>query len=156
MVEVPSVALQVGTFCKEVDFLSIGTNDLIQYTLAVDRSNERIASLYSSAHPAVIGLLKDVARAGKRAQVDVSICGEMAGQIEYVMLLLGLGLTSMSVTPPAIPEVKKIIRSVSIDQCKRIARRAVAFDSDREVFNYLRDAIKRMVPDVFDRRQLQY
>ena len=156
MVEVPSVALQVGTFCKEVDFLSIGTNDLIQYTLAVDRSNERIASLYSPAHPAVIGLLKDVARAGKRAQIDVSICGEMAGQIEYVMLLLGLGLTSMSVTPPAIPEVKKIIRSVSTDQCKRIARRAVAFDSDREVFNYLRDAIKRMVPDVFDRRQLQY
>ena len=143
-------------FSKEVDFFSIGTNDLIQYTVAVDRGNERIASLYSAAHPAVIQLVRDIIRVGSRANIDVSLCGEMAGQPEFVMLLLGLGLRAFSITPPAIPEVKKIIRSVSVEQCKRVARKASGFDTDREVMNYLRDEVYKVIPEVFNERSLEY
>jgi phosphotransferase system enzyme I (PtsI) len=154
MVEVPSAAVQAKAFCKEVDFFSIGTNDLIQYTVAVDRSNERIASLYAGTHPAVITLVKEVVRAANRGRIDVSLCGEMAGQPEYTMMLLGLGLRSLSITPPAIPEVKKIIRSVSIEHCQRVARKVSGFDSDREVFNYLRGELHKILPDVLDGRSV--
>lgn len=154
MIEVPSAALQAKTFAKEVDFFSIGTNDLIQYTVAVDRGNERIASLYSAAHPAVITLLKDVIRVANRADIEVSLCGEMAGQPEFTMLLLGLGLRSFSMTPPAVPEVKRLIRGVSLDQCRRVARKAASFDSDREVLNYLRDEVNRVMPKAFDGRSI--
>jgi phosphoenolpyruvate-protein phosphotransferase (PTS system enzyme I) len=156
MVEVPSVALQARTFCREVDFMSIGTNDLIQYTVAVDRGNERIASLYSGAHPAVLSLIRDVVREADKAKKDVSLCGEMASGPEYTMLLLGLGLRSLSITPPALPEVKQIIRAVSIDQCRRVARKATTFDSDREVANYLRDQLGKAMPGVFDGRSIGY
>jgi phosphotransferase system enzyme I (PtsI) len=152
MIEVPSAALQANVLAREVDFFSIGTNDLIQYTVAVDRSNERIASLYSAAHPSVIQLIKDVVRAANRAKIDVSLCGEMASEIDFTMLLLGLGLRSLSITPPAIPEVKKIIRSVSMNQCKRVARKVMTFESDREVLNYLRDEVRRVVPEAYQSR----
>ncbi|MEO0514552.1 MAG: phosphoenolpyruvate--protein phosphotransferase [Planctomycetota bacterium] len=154
MIEVPSAALQVKTFSKECDFLSIGTNDLIQYTVAVDRANERIANLYSAAHPAVTTLLKDVIRTADRTGTDVSLCGEMAGQPEFTMLLLGLGLRSFSMTPPAVPEVKRLIRGVSLDQCRRVARKAAGFDSDREVLNYLRDEVNKVMPKAFDGRSI--
>ena len=149
MIEVPSVAIQARCFAEEVDFFSIGTNDLVQYTLAVDRTNERVASLYSACHPAVIALLKEIIRAANRTDTPVSVCGEMAGQPEYVMLLLGLGLRKFSMTPPAIPEVKQVIRAVSIEQCRRVAGKASRFDSDREVLNYVRDELSRVLPEVF-------
>ena len=152
MVEVPSAALQAATFAREVDFFSIGTNDLIQYTVAVDRGNERIASLYSAGHPAVLQLVRDVTRVGTRAGIEVCLCGEMAGQPEFVMILIGLGLRSLSMTPPAIPEVKRIIRSVSVEQCKRVARKVRGFDSDHEVVNYLRNELGKVLPAVFDSR----
>jgi phosphoenolpyruvate-protein kinase (PTS system EI component) len=129
MIEVPSAALMAKTFTPEVDFFSIGTNDLIQYTLAVDRGNEHVASLYSAAHPAVLSLIKDVLRAANRAGVDVSCCGEMAGELEYIMLLIGMGLRNLSMTPQAIPEVKQLIRSVSLSDCQRVARCAASYDS---------------------------
>ncbi|MCC5828385.1 MAG: phosphoenolpyruvate--protein phosphotransferase [Phycisphaeraceae bacterium] len=154
MVEVPAAALQVRTFCQEVDFLSIGTNDLIQYTVAVDRGNERIANLYSAAHPAVLQLVRDVTRAANRHRKGVSICGEMAGDPEFTMLLLGLGLRSLSMTPPALTAVKRIIRAVSVNQCQRVARKAATFDSDREVQNYLREELRRIVPDALDGRSI--
>jgi len=156
MVEVPSAALQVQTFAAEVDFLSIGTNDLIQYTLAVDRGNERIASLYSSSHPAVIQLIHDVARTANRMNIEVGLCGEMASEPEFVMLLVGLGLSSLSITPPAIPEVKKIIRSVTLAHCHRVARRASSLESDREVLNYLREETRKVAPEVVDNASLEY
>ncbi|MEX0884864.1 MAG: phosphoenolpyruvate--protein phosphotransferase [Phycisphaeraceae bacterium] len=156
MVEVPSAALQAWTFAREVDFFSIGTNDLIQYTVAVDRGNERIASLYSGAHPAVIQLIKEVVRAATRAKIDVSLCGEMAGEAEFTMLLLGLGLRCLSITPPAIPEIKQIVRSVSAEHCQKVARKAGGFDSDREVMNYLRDEVGKILPEVFDGRSIAY
>ena len=156
MIEVPSAALQAKTFAREVDFFSIGTNDLVQYTVAVDRGNERIASLYSAAHPAVITLLKDVIRIADRSQTGVSLCGEMAGQPEFTMLLLGLGLRHFSMTPPAVPEVKRLVRSVSIDQCRRVARKAAGFDSDREVLSYLRDETNKVMPTAFDGRTIGF
>ena len=156
MIEVPSAAIQAKTLAKEVDFFSIGTNDLIQYTVAVDRGNERIASLYSPAHPAVLTLIKDVIRAAARADIEVSLCGEMASEPEFTMLLLGLGLRKLSITPPAIPEIKKIIRSLTIEKCKRVARKACGFDSDRQVSNYLRDEISKIIPEVFDGRSIGF
>ncbi len=150
MIEVPSAALQAKVFNHEVDFFSIGTNDLIQYTMAVDRGNERIANLYSAAHPAIITLIKDVVRAANRTRIGVSLCGEMASEPAFVMLLLGLGLRSLSITPPAIPEVKRIIRSVSTEECRRAARRAAVFDTDREVLNYLREQLRKILPEALD------
>ena len=154
MIEVPSAALMAKVFAQEVDFFSIGTNDLVQYALAVDRSNERVANLYSSAHPAVLMLIKDVIRAANRGKVDVTICGEMAGEVEYVMMLLGMGLRRLSMTPQAVPEIKKLVRSVSIKQCERIARRAASYDSERQVLNYLREETRKIIPEAFDGRSI--
>jgi len=155
MIEVPSAALRASSLMKEVDFFSIGTNDLVQYTVAVDRGNERIASLYSSAHPAVLQLVRDVVRTSNRAKFPVSLCGEMAGETDFVMLLLGLGLRQFSMTPPALPEVKKVIRSVTIEQCQKLARRAASFESDRQVMNFLRDELVKVMPEVLDGRSVE-
>ena len=149
MIEVPSAALMCDAFAKEVDFFSIGTNDLVQYTLAVDRGNEKVASLFTAAHPAVLRLIKDVIRAGQRHDVSVSLCGEIAGDPEYTLLLLGLGLRVFSITPPAIPEIKKIVRSVTMDQAMQCARRVMTFDSDRQILSYTRDQTRKLVPDAF-------
>ncbi|MFI4861958.1 MAG: phosphoenolpyruvate--protein phosphotransferase [Phycisphaerales bacterium JB063] len=156
MMEVPSAALQATAFAKEVDFFSIGTNDLIQYTVAVDRSNERIANLYSGAHPAVLSLVKEIVRAANRSKIGVSLCGEMGGEPEFTMLLLGLGLRTLSISPPAIPEIKQLTRTVGIERCKRVARKAGGFDSDREVYNYLRDEMNKLMPGTFTGRSMNY
>ena len=154
MVETPAAAIMAATFAREVDFFSIGTNDLVQYTLAVDRTNERVASLYSAAHPAVIRLMKDVVRAARRRGIPVSICGEAAGEVEFTMLLIGLGLRSLSVTPSLIPSVKRVIRSVDVGECERLARRVGSFDSERQVSVFLRDKARSVIPEVFDGRSV--
>ncbi len=152
MMETPAAALMATTFAKEVDFFSIGTNDLVQYTLAVDRTNEHVASLYSAAHPAVLRLIKEIVRAGSRRDLPVSICGEAAGDIEYTMLLIGLGLRSLSVTPSLIPTVKRVIRSVDVTMCERVARKVGSFDSERQVSAYMRDQTRAIIPEVFGGR----
>jgi phosphotransferase system enzyme I (PtsI) len=152
MVEVPSVALLADMFAREVDFFSIGTNDLTQYTLAVDRINERVAHLYQPAHPAVIKLIRDVARAARRRNTPVSCCGEAAAEPEYAMLLLGLGLRTLSVSSSSIPALKRFIRSVTIDQCERIARQALSLDSDAAITTLLRDRARKIVPEAFSGR----
>ena len=149
MVETPSAALQCEAFAKEVDFFSIGTNDLVQYTLAVDRGNEKVASLFTAAHPAVLMLIKEIIRTGQRYDVPVSLCGEMAGDPQFTLLLLGLGLRTFSVAPPAIPEIKKVIRSVTMEQALQVARRVMSFDSDMEVTNYLRVETRRILPEAY-------
>ncbi len=147
MIEVPSAALMAKTFAREVAFFSIGTNDLIQYVLAVDRGNERVAPMYSGANPAVLQLVKSVVRAARRESIDTSICGELAGEPLYTMLLLGMGLRTLSMTPGQIPEIKKIIRLVDIPRCERLARKVGAFDSERQVLNALRDELRSIAPD---------
>jgi len=154
MVEVPSAALQAATFAKEVDFFSIGTNDLVQYTLAVDRTNERVASLYNPAHPAVLKLVRDIARAAKRYNIPVSCCGESAADPEFAVLLIGLVLHTLSVTASSIPPLKRMIRSISADQCERIAKKAISFDSDTEAQAYVRDKILKLIPDAYDGRSV--
>jgi phosphotransferase system enzyme I (PtsI) len=136
-------------YAKEVNFFSIGTNDLIQYTLAVDRTNERVAGLFCAAHPAVLTLVRDVIRAGHRNNIGVSICGEMAGDPLYTLLLLGLGLTVFSMNGPHVPEVKKIIRSTTLEHAKQVARRVMSFDSERQVMHFLREETRKIIPEAF-------
>ncbi|MDB5297176.1 MAG: ptsI [Phycisphaerales bacterium] len=149
MVEVPSVAIMPDVFAKEVSFFSIGTNDLIQYTLAVDRTNERVAGLFCPGHPAVLKLVRDVIRAAARNGIGVSICGEMAGDPLYTLLLLGLGLPVFSMNGPDVPEVKKIIRSTTIEHARTVARRVMSFDSERQVMHFLREETRKILPEAF-------
>ncbi len=148
MVEAPSAAVMAHAFAREVDFFSIGTNDLVQYTLAVDRTNERVADLYAPAHPAVLRLIKDVVRAARRRGIDCSICGEMAGDPLYTMLLIGIGLRSLSATPARLPEVKRVIRSVALDDCEKLARTVGSFDSVGQVNAFLLDQARRRFPEL--------
>ena len=148
MIEVPSAALMASTLAREVSFFSIGTNDLIQYTLAVDRANERVANLYSGANPAVLHLIRAVVRAARRFNVETSICGEVAGEIEYTMLLIGMGLRTLSLVPSQIPHIKRVIRSVDIETCERLARKIGSFDSERQVLNCLRDELQGILPEL--------
>ncbi|MEN6384337.1 MAG: phosphoenolpyruvate--protein phosphotransferase, partial [Phycisphaerales bacterium] len=140
MIETPSAALTASILAGECDFFSIGTNDLIQYTLAVDRGNERVSTLYSGADPAVIKLMRSIIHDAAKAKINASICGEMASDPEFIMLLLGMGYRTFSLAPPMIPEIKKLIRSVTIESCNSIARKVLMMNSEREVINYLRSA----------------
>ena len=149
MVEVPSTALMANHFAKEVDFFSVGSNDLIQYTLAVDRTNERVAGLFNPAHPAVLALIRDTIRAGARNGIPVSVCGEMAGEPLYTLLLLGLGLGTFSMNGPDVPEVKQIVRSTTLDHARQVARKVMSFDSERQVTHFLREETRKILPDVF-------
>lgn len=149
MIETPSAALTAGILASECDFFSIGTNDLIQYTLAVDRGNERVSTLYSGADPAILGLLRSVIHDANKARISVSICGELASEPEFVMLLLGLGYRTFSLATPMIPEIKKLIRSVTIESCNILARKVLAMNSEREVMNFLRNAAMKVLPEVF-------
>src|SRR5438270_2884395 len=149
MMEVRSAALMASEFAKEVNFFSIGTNDLVQYTLAVDRTNERVAGLFCPAHPSVLRLIRDVIRAGRRNSISVSMCGEMAGHPLYTLLLLGLGLNIFSMNGPDIPEVKKIIRSTTLEHAKQVARRVMSFDSERQVMHFLREETRKIIPEAF-------
>jgi phosphotransferase system enzyme I (PtsI) len=149
MVETPSAALTASILANECDFFSIGTNDLIQYTLAVDRGNERVSTLYSGADPAVVNLLRSVVHDANKAKIGVSICGEMASEPEYIILLLGLGFRTFSLAPPMIPEIKKLVRSVTVEFCNTVARKVLMMNSEREIINYLRSAAMKVLPEVF-------
>ena len=133
MVEVPSAALIAESLAAECDFFSIGTNDLTQYTLAVDRGNERVAHLYDPLHPAVLALIDRTVRAAAKGRVPVSICGEMASNPLAVPLLVGLGIGELSGTPAAVPVVKEIVRALDCDGVERDARRALAAGTAVEV-----------------------
>ncbi|MCE9620688.1 MAG: phosphoenolpyruvate--protein phosphotransferase [Planctomycetes bacterium] len=149
MIEVPSAALMARTFATEADFFSIGTNDLVQYTLAVDRGNERVANLYTAASPAVLYLVKNVIRAGRYANIETSLCGEIAGDPVFTMLLIGMGLRTLSVVPGQIPAIKRVIRSVNLELCERLARKVGSFDSERQIHTSLRDELRKLDPANF-------
>lgn len=149
MVETPSAALTSATLARDVDFFSIGTNDLTQYTLAVDRGNELVSTLYSAVDPAVLRLIRTVIQDAYKAQIDLSVCGEMASEPEYIMLLLGLGVRKVSIAPPMIPEVKQIVRSVNLQDCNSLARKILTMNTERQIANYLRDATRRIFPEAF-------
>ncbi|MCA9095298.1 MAG: phosphoenolpyruvate--protein phosphotransferase, partial [Planctomycetaceae bacterium] len=148
MVEVPSAALMADEFAREVDFFSIGTNDLIQYTLAVDRSNTQVAHLFSSGDPSVLRLLERIVNAARRASIPVTVCGQMSSDPIYSALLLGLGVRQLSVTPHVIPEIKDVVRHLSITQAESIAAHALTLDVARDVESYLRGELKKLCPDL--------
>lgn len=149
MIETPSSALTASLLANESSFFSVGTNDLIQYTLAVDRANEHVSTLFSGAEPAVLRLLRAVIQDAHKAGIGLSVCGEMASDPEFIMLLLGMGIRVLSLAPPMIPEVKKIIRSVTIEECNELSRKVATMDSHRQIKNYLRDATMRILPETF-------
>jgi phosphotransferase system enzyme I (PtsI) len=149
MIETPSAALTAYSLAADVDFFSIGTNDLTQYTLAVDRGNELVSTLYSAADPAVLRLIRNVIQDAHKAQIDLSVCGEMASEPEYIMLLLGMGVRKISIASPMIPEIKQIIRSVTMEDCNQVARKVLSMDSERQISAYLRNAARKILPEAF-------
>lgn len=145
MIEVPSAAMTADILAKEADFFSIGTNDLIQYSLAVDRVNEKVAYLYEPAHPAVLRLIKNIIDSGHKAKIKVGMCGEMSGEPNFVLMLLGLGLDEFSMPPQVIPEIKYIIRSVSFKEAQDISVKALRLSTGREVEEFTQKKLREIL-----------
>ena len=137
MIEVPSAAMIADLIVKEASFISIGTNDLLQYSLAIDRVNEHVAYLYEPFHPAVLRIIKGVVEAANKAGVSVSVCGEMAGEPEYALILLGFGVDQLSMNAYSILRVKRLIRSISHAEAKKICKNILNFATAKEVENYI-------------------
>jgi phosphoenolpyruvate-protein phosphotransferase (PTS system enzyme I) len=148
MIEVPAAAVMADQIAAEVDFLSIGTNDLIQYLMAVDRDNDAVQPLYQQFNPAVLRTVKFVIEAGHKKGVWVGMCGEMAGDPLATVLLVGLGIDELSVGPAVLPEIKKIILSIKQKDAKRVADKALAMASDHEIREYLSSIIRNKIPEI--------
>jgi len=145
MVEVPSVAVMADQFAREVDFFSIGTNDLIQYTLAVDRGNSSISELYQPFHPAVLRLLATIVEAGHSAGIWVGLCGEMGANPLAVPFLVGLGIDELSVAPVNVPVVKATLRATSFRQAAELAKELVNLPTAEAIHARLREALPQEV-----------
>jgi phosphotransferase system enzyme I (PtsI) len=141
MVEVPAAAIAADLLAPEVDFLTLGTNDLIQFSLAVDRTDDRVSDFYEPLHPAVLRLIRLVRRAAARHRIPISMCGEMASDPALLGLLVGLGLTEFSMTPPALPIARQVIRSLRLDQARALARQALMLATAEEIERLLYDAL---------------
>ena len=148
MVEVPSAALVSDMLAQESAFFSIGTNDLVQYTLAVDRTNERVAHLYQPAHPAVYRLIWAAVEAGQRNRIRVSVCGELAGEVTYIIPLIGMGVQELSMSAASIPEVKKVIRSITLRDARQVVETIKGFSDAQETEDFLRERVTKIVPEL--------
>ncbi len=149
MVETPASVFSIDQLAQEADFASIGTNDLIQYTLAVDRGNEAIAEIYEPLHPAVLRAIKAVVEGGHRAGIPVGICGEMAGEPLYALLLVGLGLEEFSVSPYLVPEIKTIVRAATYPEARELADRCMSLSTPTEVRTVVTEFMSRRYPGIF-------
>lgn len=147
MVEVPSAAWIADLLAREVDFFSLGTNDLVQYTLAVDRGNECVSDLFQPAHPAILRLIAHVIEVGREHGTRVAMCGEMSGELVFAVLLTGLGLNEFSVSPAVIPQVKEVIRAVSYRYAREVAERALTFEDPQRTLDYLRGVLGELLPE---------
>ncbi len=148
MVETPATVVMLDQFVAEdVEFFSLGTNDLLQYTMAVDRSNERVQSLYAQESPPLIRLIHHTVEVANRYEKDVSLCGQMGSMPACVPLLLGLGLRSISVSPGMIPQMKNICASFSMEKCREIARGALNCKTALDVRSYLRREYRAVMGD---------
>ena len=145
MIEIPSAVMTIDLLAAEADFFSVGTNDLLQYLLAVDRSNERVAYMYRPLHPAVLRSLRMIVRAAQAANIPCSICGEMAGETEYTPILLGLGFTELSMNAGSIPRIKRLIRELQKSDCEELLEEALHLHTSDEteelVKNFLRSKV---------------
>ncbi len=151
MIEVPAAAMMAREFAREVNFLSIGTNDLVQYTLAVDRGNEKIAKMYTAFHPAVLRLIRETVEGGHAAGVWVGMCGEMASDPLAIPLLVGLGLDELSVTLPFLSEVKRVIRSIRFSEAQKLAQRALTYESAAKIQKYIRRFLRSRLKSEYRR-----
>jgi phosphotransferase system enzyme I (PtsI) len=149
MIEVPSAVAVADLLATEVDFFSIGTNDLIQYTIGIDRSNEHVAYLYEPLHPGVLRFIKQTVDAGHRAGIPVALCGEMAGEPIYVPILLGLEIDSFSMNPQSLPRVKNLVRRSSIKECHRFAYKVLHMKTAHEVTDAVRKMVMKKFPEEF-------
>ncbi|MGB9642145.1 MAG: phosphoenolpyruvate--protein phosphotransferase [Candidatus Ratteibacteria bacterium] len=143
MIEIPSAALQAESFAKEADFFSLGTNDLIQYTIAVDRINEKISYLYQPCNPGVLKLIIMTVEAARKANIEVSVCGETASLPETVVFFTGIGIRNLSMAPAAIPQIKQLIRRISYDRAKELSERIFNFTTHKEIFEFLKNNIEK-------------
>jgi phosphotransferase system enzyme I (PtsI) len=141
MIEVPSAALTIDLLAAEADFVSIGTNDLIQYTLAVDRTDDRVSRLYEPLHPAILRVLRQVAKGAARRGIPVSVCGEMAAEPALLPLLTGLGLREYSMTPAAIAVAKQVVRGIRVADTVRLASRALKAATAADVEKVLAESL---------------
>ena len=148
MIEVPSAALVSAQLAKEVDFFSVGTNDLVQYTLAVDRINERVADLYEPANPAVVRLLRETVSSGHDEGIWVGVCGEMASDLLLTPLLLGLGFDELSVGAPRVPAVKYALRKLNYEDCKEVAKASLLAKDGKSVLNISSELAKSTYPEI--------
>ena len=151
MIETPSAAMIADSLARRVQFFSIGTNDLIQYSLAVDRLNEKIAHLYEPTHPGILRLIKATVDAGQAQKIWTGVCGEMAGELAMVPLLIGLGVAELSVVPSLVPRVKMLIRSIEMAKAKELAEFALNCDSPGEILARAEALAKAAVPDFFEK-----
>ncbi len=145
MIEVPSAVLSLEMLAREVDFICVGTNDLIQYTLAVDRGNPHVAYLYQPLHPAVLQGLYRIADVCAKLNKPARICGEISSNPFFAVLLLGMGFTQLSMNPLSIPTIRRVLREVPLDACRGIAEQALRFSTARDVWHYLTDAVSKLV-----------
>jgi phosphotransferase system enzyme I (PtsI) len=148
MIEIPSAALTAEMIAQEVDFFSIGSNDLIQYTMAVDRVNEKVANLYDPTHPAILRLIRSVVEAAHNNNIPVAVCGEMAGQPLYVPLLVGMGVDELSVAASSIPRVKEVIRRLKLAEAQELAATTLHVTHGHEVQAMLNALLERIDPDL--------
>ncbi|MDB6026868.1 MAG: phosphoenolpyruvate--protein phosphotransferase [Verrucomicrobiales bacterium] len=151
MIEIPSAAIAADTLAKKVKFFSIGTNDLIQYSLAIDRLNERIAHLYEPTHPAVLRLIKMTVDAAHKHGIWCGVCGEMAGDPELIPLLLGLGVDELSATPAIVPQIKFLIRRLKLQEAKALAETALQTDSGLEILVSSQTLARNIAPSLFEK-----
>jgi phosphotransferase system enzyme I (PtsI) len=149
MIEIPSASDIADILAKEVDFFSIGTNDLIQYALAIDRINEHVSYLYEPLHPAILRIIRWVVRSGHEAGIPVAICGEMAAEPVYAVVLLGLGLDEFSMNPLAIPKVKKVVRMLRFDESRSLVEQLFQFPTASEIECFLRNWMAKRFPEDF-------
>ncbi|OEU72811.1 MAG: phosphoenolpyruvate--protein phosphotransferase [Desulfuromonadales bacterium C00003093] len=150
MIETPSAVLLAPFFAEEVDFFSVGTNDLIQYCLAVDRGNEHVAYLYNPMHPAILRALKTVCAAADQAGIEVCVCGEMAAEPLYTIVLLGLGLRELSMNPASIPRVKRVLRQVSRQDGQALLEELLALRTSKEITICLEQRMRMLLPGIFE------
>jgi phosphotransferase system enzyme I (PtsI) len=147
MIEVPSTVAIADVLAREVDFFSIGTNDLIQYTLAIDRVNEQVAHLYEPLHPAILRMIRTVVQAGHERGIPVAMCGEMAGEPLYVPVLLGLELDELSMNAQSIPKVKRVVRTATIAECRELSAELLKFSTIKEIKDFIFHEVGRRFPE---------
>jgi phosphotransferase system enzyme I (PtsI) len=155
MIEVPSASITSDILAKEVDFFSIGTNDLIQYALAIDRINEHVSYLYEPLHPAILRIIREVVRNAHQAEISVAICGEMAAEPAYALILLGMGLDEFSMNPVAIPKVKRMLRMSKFEEAVALVEKVFQFSTASEIESYVQGWMTRRFPKGFMRSYME-